>query len=709
MSEKFVLKSDYKPSGDQPEAIAGLIQGVQDGERFQTLLGATGTGKTFTIANVIQAVQKPTLIIAHNKTLAAQLCNEFRRFFPENAVEYFVSYYDYYQPEAYIARSDTYIEKEAQINQEIDRLRHAATQSVLTRKDVIIVATVSCIYGLGSPKEYENTVMHLKAGEDFDREKVLQRLVDMQFTRTQTDLTRGTFRLRGTLLEVMPVNEEFVYRIDATRGFIEHIDRQDPVSKAFESKINDLWLFPAKHFITATKEREEALVKIRQELKERLEYFEKNGKLLEAERLERKTKYDLELLETLGYCNGVENYSQPLSGRAPGEPPDTLFEYFPEDCLIVIDESHVTVPQLGGMYEGDRSRKQSLIEHGFRLPSAADNRPLQFHELEKKMKKTIFVSATPGKYERENSSRIAEQIIRPTGLVDPEVVLLPVTPGEYEAGDLPIELPFAIPSPYEGQVHDLLNNRIPEVIARGERILVTTLTKKMSEDLTTFMTERGLKVRYLHSGIETVERLEILSEFRKGTYDIIVGVNLLREGLDLPEVSLVAIMDADKEGFLRSETSLIQTIGRAARNVRGRVLLYADNMTGSLDRAIKETERRRAKQVAYNIKHKITPKTIIKAIDDLREILGLSASEKDIKEILKLELTADSHALGDIIKQKEKEMKEAAKNLEFELAAILRDEINQLDNELRKRNRESALPDKEKKNVEKKGRHGRTR
>ena len=709
MSEKFVLKSDYKPSGDQPEAIAGLIQGVQDGERFQTLLGATGTGKTFTIANVIQAVQKPTLIIAHNKTLAAQLCNEFRRFFPENAVEYFVSYYDYYQPEAYIARSDTYIEKEAQINQEIDRLRHAATQSVLTRKDVIIVATVSCIYGLGSPKEYENTVMHLKVGEDFDREKVLQRLVDMQFTRTQTDLTRGTFRMRGTLMEVMPVNEEFIYRIDATRGFIEHIDRQDPITKAFQSNLKDMWLFPAKHFITASKEREAALVKIREELKERLEYFEKNGKLLEAERLERKTKYDLELLETLGYCNGVENYSQPLSGRAPGEPPDTLFEYFPDDFLLVIDESHVTVPQLGGMYEGDRSRKQSLIEHGFRLPSAADNRPLQFHELEKKMRKTIFVSATPGKYEKENSSRIAEQIIRPTGLVDPEVVLLPVTPGDYEAGDLPIELPFAIPSPYEGQVHDLLNNRIPEVIARGERILVTTLTKKMSEDLTTFMTERGLKVRYLHSGIETVERLEILSEFRKGTYDIIVGVNLLREGLDLPEVSLVAIMDADKEGFLRSETSLIQTIGRAARNVRGRVLLYADNMTGSLDRAIKETERRRAKQVAYNIKHKITPKTIIKAIDDLREILGLSASEKDIKAILKLELTADSHELGDIIKQKEKEMKEAAKNLEFELAAILRDEIGQLDNELRKRNRESALPDKEKKQVEKKGRHGRTR
>ena len=709
MSERFELKSSYQPSGDQPDAIAGLIEGVEKGERFQTLLGATGTGKTFTIANVIQSVQKPTLIIAHNKTLAAQLCNEFRRFFPDNAVEYFVSYYDYYQPEAYIARSDTYIEKEAQINEEIDRLRHAATQAVLTRKDVIIVATVSCIYGLGSPKEYEKTVMHLTVGDDFDREKILQRLIDMQFTRTQTDLTRGSFRMRGTLLEIMPVNEEHIYRIDATRGYIEHIDQQDPVSKEFLKQQKDLWLFPAKHFITAPEEREKALAKIRQELKERLEYFEKNGKLLEAERLERKTKYDLELLETLGYCNGVENYSQTLSGREPGSPPDTLFEYFPDDFLVVIDESHVTVPQLGGMSEGDRARKQSLIDHGFRLPSAADNRPLRFAELENKLRKTILVSATPGKYEKENSSRIVEQIIRPTGLIDPEVVLLPVTPGDYEAGDLPITLPFDLPSPYEGQVHDLLNNRIPEVIERGERILVTTLTKKMSEDLTTFMTERGLKVRYLHSGIETVERLEILSEFRKGTYDIIVGVNLLREGLDLPEVSLVAIMDADKEGFLRSETSLIQTIGRAARNVRGRVLLYADNMTGSLDRAIKETERRRAKQIAYNIKHKITPKTIIKAIDDLREILGLSTSEKDIKEILKLELTADSHALGDIIKKKEKEMKEAAKNLEFELAAILRDEINQLDNELRKRNRESALPDKEKKQVEKKGRHGRTR
>lgn len=698
MNEKFELVSSYKPSGDQPEAIIGLIEGIKEGERFQTLLGATGTGKTFTIANVIQEVQKPTLVIAHNKTLAAQLCNEFRRFFPNNAVEYFVSYYDYYQPEAYIARSDTYIEKEAQINEEIDRLRHAATQAVLSRRDVIIVSTVSCIYGLGSPKEYEKTVMHLRVGDTFDREQIIRRLVDMQFSRTQTDLTRGSFRVRGAVLEVMPVNEELIYRIDASKGFVEFIDRQDPVSKKLTPHVKDLWLFPAKHFITGIEEREEALKRIRAELKERLAYFEKEGKLLEAERLERKTQFDLELLETLGYCNGIENYSQPLSGRASGEAPDTLFEYFPEDMLIVIDESHVTVPQVGGMYEGDRSRKQSLIEHGFRLPSAADNRPLRFEEFEKKCKQVIFVSATPGTYEKEHSTRVVEQLIRPTGLVDPEIVLLPVTPGDYE------EHPN-----YVGQVQDLLTIRLPEVIQRGERVLVTTLTKKMAEDLSQYMTERGIKVRYLHSDIQTVERLEILSEFRKGTYDVIVGVNLLREGLDLPEVSLVAIMDADKEGFLRSETSLIQTIGRAARNVRGRVLLYADNMTGSLDRAIKETERRRAKQIAYNAAHNITPTTIVKAIEDLREMLGLSTSEKDIKQILSIELSADSHSLEEIIKQKEKEMKEAAKNLEFELAAILRDEISQLDQELRKRNKESALPEKEAKKRIRRVKHGRAR
>ena len=695
MTGKFVLKSNYEPSGDQPEAIRLLSQGLEKGYRFQTLLGATGTGKTFTIANVVESIQKPTLVIAHNKTLAAQLCNEFRHFFPDNAVEYFVSYYDYYQPEAYIARSDTYIEKEATINEEIDRLRHNATQALITRKDVLIVATVSCIYGLGAPEIYEKIVLHITKGSDVSREGVLQRLVEMQFTRTPSDLLRGTFRSRGEVLEVMPANEEVIYRIEAPRGIVSRIEKIDPITKRVLREQEDVWIFPAKHFITVGPERERALKDIRHELSERLAWFEKKGKLLEAERLDRKTKYDLEMIETLGYCNGIENYSQPLSGRAPGEPPDTLFSYFPDDFLLVIDESHVTVPQLGGMYEGDRSRKESLIEHGFRLPSAADNRPLRFPELEKKMKEVIFVSATPGKYEMEKSAQVVEQIIRPTGLVDPEIILAPITPDKKTG--------------YQGQVEDLLTNRIPAVLERKERVLVTTLTKKMAEDLTEFMKERGFKVRYLHSDIETIERLEILSEFRKGSYDVIIGVNLLREGLDLPEVSLVAIMDADKEGFLRSETSLIQTIGRAARNVKGQVLLYADQMTGSLERAIKETERRRAKQLAYNKLHGITPKTVIKAQEDLRAMLGLSVSEKDVKEILKLELSAETHDLGSVLKRKEAEMKEAAKNLEFELAAILRDEVLQLEKEIRKRSKQSALPDKEKKKVEKKLRHGRTR
>lgn len=694
MIDRFILKSKYQPSGDQPEAIRQLSEGLNKGYRFQTLLGATGTGKTFTIANVIEKIQKPTLVIAHNKTLAAQLCNEFRHFFPDNAVEYFVSYYDYYQPEAYIAKSDTYIEKEATINEEIDRLRHNATQALITRKDVLIVATVSCIYGLGAPETYEKIVLHIKKGDDVSREGTLNRLIEMQFTRTPSDLLRGTFRSRGEVLEVMPANEEFVYRIEAPRGVVSRIEKIDPLTKKVLREQEDVWVFPAKHFITMGPERERALKEIRQELKERLEWFEKKGKLLEAERLERKTKYDLEMMETLGYCNGIENYSRPLSGRKPGEPPDTLFSYFPDDFLLVIDESHVTVPQLGGMYEGDRSRKESLIEHGFRLPSAADNRPLRFPELEKKMKEVIFVSATPGKYELEKSAQVVEQIIRPTGLVDPEIIVMPVTPDK---------------KGYAGQVEDLLTNRIPVVLERKERVLVTTLTKKMAEDLTEFMKERGFKVRYLHSDIETIERLEILSEFRKGSYDVIIGVNLLREGLDLPEVSLVAIMDADKEGFLRSETSLIQTIGRAARNVKGQVLLYADQMTGSLDRAIKETERRRAKQLAYNKEHGITPKTVIKAQEDLRLMLGLSVTEKDVKEILKLELSADTQDLGTVLKRKEAEMKEAAKNLEFELAAILRDEVLQLEKEIRKRSKQSALPDKEKKKVEKKLRHGRTR
>ncbi len=698
MSDVFHLKASYEPSGDQPVAINQLTDGVVRGERFQTLLGATGTGKTFTVANVIQRVQKPTLVIAHNKTLAAQLCNEFRQFFPENAVEYFVSYYDYYQPEAYMPTTDTYIEKEAMINEEIDRLRHAATQALLTRKDVIIVSSVSCIYGLGAPQAYENTVLHLELGTNVSRENALQRLIDMQFTRVPVgELKRGTFFVRGDLLELMPANEEVVYRIEAPRGVVDRIVKTDPLTRAVMKEQQDLWVFPAKHFVTLGPERERAMKEIRKELEDRLAYFEANGKLLEAERLERRTKYDLELLETLGYCNGVENYSQPLSGRPRGAPPDTLFSYFPDDFLLVIDESHVTVPQLGGMYEGDRSRKQTLIEHGFRLPSAADNRPLRFPELEAKMESVIFVSATPGPYELKNSSQIVEQIIRPTGLVDPEVLVLPVTPGK---GD---------PS-YRGQVEDLLQ-RVKPVLDRDERVLVTTLTKKMAQDLTEFMKERGFKVQYLHSDIDTIERLEILSDFRKGTFEIVVGVNLLREGLDLPEVALVAILDADKEGFLRSETSLIQTIGRAARNVRGQVVLYADTITGSMQRAIHETERRREKQLAHNKLHGITPRTIRKAQEDLSAMLGLEGKSDRVKDILALEQLPETHRLDQVIKQKQKEMKEAAKELQFELAAILRDEIAILEKEVKKREKGAPLPDAEAKKMKARRtlRHGRTR
>lgn len=711
----FTLKSKYRPSGDQPEAIRLLSEGTARGDRYQTLLGATGTGKTFTMANVIQNVQKPTLVIAHNKTLAAQLTNEFRHFFPNNAVEYFVSYYDYYQPEAYIARSDTYIEKEAMINQEIDRLRHSATQALLTRRDVIICASVSCIYGLGSPEDYKREVLQIRVGEDMTRNSTLERLIEMQFTRTNADLLRGTFRARGEVLEIMPINEENVYRIEAPRGVIGRIEQIDPVTKKIKREQADLWIFPAKHFIISSPERTRAIKDIRAEMEERLKLFEKQGKLLEAERLERRTKYDLEMIETLGYCNGIENYSRHLSGRAAGEHPDTLLAYFPDDFLVVIDESHVTLPQIGGMYEGDRVRKESLIEHGFRLPSAADNRPLRIEEFSRIVKQTVFVSATPGKFELQNSSQIVEQIIRPTGLVDPEILVLPVSQANRPDPSVsPLrkgrsEGEVGAAEPYPGQVEDLLSNRIPEVIKRNERVLVTTLTKKMAEDLTEFMHEKKFKVQYIHSDIDTIERLEILSEFRKGTYDVIVGVNLLREGLDLPEVSLVAIMDADKEGFLRSDTSLIQTIGRAARNVRGQVVLYADVITGSMQRAMAETERRRAKQLAYNKEHGITPKTIVKAQEDLREMLGLEVTEKDVKEILKLELSAETHDLETVKKRKEAEMKEAARGLEFELAAILRDEILQLEKEIRKRSKKSALPDKEGKKMEKRLRHGRTR
>jgi excinuclease ABC subunit B len=703
----FNLKSTYQPSGDQPAAIEKLTEGVKKNLMCQTLLGATGTGKTFTIANVIQNVQKPTLVIAHNKTLAAQLCNEFREFFPDNAVEYFVSYYDYYQPEAYIPKSDTYIEKEAMINEEIDRLRHNATQALLTRRDVIICASVSCIYGLGAPVAYLQSALQVKVGDDVSRSNVLTRLVDMQFVRlANTDLVRGSFRAIGGVLELMPANEEKIYRIEAPRGRVEAIVVIDPVTKHIIREQQDAWFFPAKHFITQGPERERAIVEIRQELKERLDYFEKQGKLLEADRLDRRTKYDLEMMENLGYCNGIENYSRPLSGRKAGAPPDTLFSYFPDDFLVVIDESHVTLPQLQGMYEGDRSRKSTLIEHGFRLPSAADNRPLRFHELEEKIQSAIFVSATPSKYEYEHSQQIVEQIIRPTGLIDPEVIIRPITPkiptlkrdvfGEDEAVEKNLS-----------QVDDAIQ-RIQQVTERGDRVLVTTLTKKMAEDLSGYLTEKKIKSRYLHSDIDTIERLEILSDFRRGNYEVVVGVNLLREGLDLPEVSLVCILDADKEGFLRSETSLIQTIGRAARNIRGQVVLYADRITESMRKAIAETERRRAKQVAYNKEHGITPQTIIKAVKDIRKELGLSTepNEKDIKAILKLELTAETHDLKSVLKQKEVEMKEAAADLQFELAAILRDEIGVLIKEIKKR--ESEVKESKPKKP-RAVRHGRTR
>ncbi|MCC7357191.1 excinuclease ABC subunit UvrB [Candidatus Uhrbacteria bacterium] len=710
MQGEFELKSDYRPSGDQPQAIESLVDGISKKLRYQTLLGATGTGKTFTIANVIQQVQKPTLVIAHNKTLAAQLCNEFRDFFPDNAVEYFVSYYDYYQPEAYIAKSDTYIEKEAMINQEIDRLRHNATQALLTRRDVIICASVSCIYGLGAPVEYLKSALQIAIGDDMKRSDVLSRLVEMQFTRlTNTDLVRGSFRTTGAVLEVMPANEEKIYRIEAPRGFVDAILVMDPVTKRIIREQKDMWLFPAKHFITDAENRERALKAIREELKDRVSFFEKQGKLLEADRLDRRTKYDLEMMENLGYCNGIENYSRHMSGRHAGEAPDSLFSYFPEDFLLVVDESHVTIPQLGGMYEGDRSRKQNLIDHGFRLPSAADNRPMKFSELEEKFKQLIMVSATPSQYEMSHSQKIVEQIIRPTGLIDPEVIIRPITPTiptkcvRKNEHDRITDLGLS-------QVDDAIL-RIEEVTKRGDRVLVTTLTKKMAEDLSNFLKEKGMKSRYLHSDIDTIERLEILSDFRRGNYDVVVGVNLLREGLDLPEVALVCILDADKEGFLRSETSLIQTIGRAARNVRGQVVLYADNMTESMRKAIAETERRRTKQIAYNKEHGITPKTIIKEVKDIRKELGLeggSSDEKNIKEILKLELTAETHDLKQVVKQKTTEMKQAAQDLQFELAAILRDEIGILNKELK--NRDKEIKKSESSPKKPRGtRHGRTR
>jgi len=657
---EFKLTTKMKPAGDQPEAVAKLTDGVRSGLRHQTLLGVTGSGKTFTMANVIRNIGKPTLVIAHNKTLAAQLCNEFREFFPKNAVEYFVSYYDYYQPEAYLPTTDTYIEKEAMINQEIDRLRHAATQALLTRPDVIIVASVSCIYGLGAPTAYKEMHLRLRRGQPASRQDILRHLVRTQFERTTAELKRGSFRSRGDVIEVMPAGEEVIIRVELDRQTVGVILLIDPVTRRLRERRDEVWIYPAKHFITPGPERDRAIKSIRGELKERLDLFVREGKLLEAERLERRTNFDLAMLQEVGYCHGIENYSRHLSGRGPGEPPETLLDYFPDDYLVFIDESHVTVPQVQGMFNGDQARKKTLIEYGFRLPSAIDNRPLKFDEFEAKVPQTVYVSATPGPYEYRVSQQVVEQVIRPTGLVDPKITVLPVT----EVGGKP------------GQIDDLIERAVEHAEAH-ERVLVTTLTKKMAEDLTDFLKDKGIKVSYLHSDIATIDRIKILSEFRRGVCDVLVGVNLLREGLDLPEVTLVAILDADKEGFLRSETSLIQTIGRAARNVKGEVVLYADGVTGSMKRAIDETNRRREKQLAHNAEHGITPKTIQKKIKDIMEGLAKS-EEKRAKQILALEASPEDRPVEEIVAEKEKQMLQAAKDLEFELAAILRDEIREL-------------------------------
>ncbi|OGZ11462.1 MAG: excinuclease ABC subunit B [Candidatus Lloydbacteria bacterium RIFCSPLOWO2_01_FULL_50_20] len=664
--DKFKLKSDWLPAGDQPKAIKQLTDGLAKNMRYQTLLGVTGSGKTFTVANVIQAVQKPTLVIAHNKTLAAQLAQEYRSFFPDNAVHYFVSYYDYYQPEAYLPTTDTYIEKDAQINEEIDRLRHASTQALLSRPDVIIVASVSCIYGLGSPDEYLKVNLKLSVGDRLSRNDLIRKLVNVYFDRTNADLQPGTFRGIGNTLEVMPTGEVMIYQITFSGSAVESILKINPITRAVVGNEETCFFFPAKHFITPETERKRAVEDIKMELAERLKVLDGEKKLLEVERLKRRTKYDIAMIEEVGYCSGIENYSRHFSGKTPGEPPETLLSYFPHnangtpDFLTIIDESHVTVPQLRGMYAGDQSRKKTLVEHGFRLPSACDNRPLTFTEWEKRIGAVIFTSATPADFERAVSEQVVEQVIRPTGLVDPEIVVRPVV----QKGD------------YSGQITDFIAEAAA-VVKKGERILVTTLTKKMAEDLSVYLKEKGVKAEYLHSDVKTMDRIRILTEFRKGTFDCLVGVNLLREGLDLPEVSLVAILDADKEGFLRSETSLIQTIGRAARNVAGRVLLYADVMTGSLSAAIGETDRRRNVQIAYNKAHGITPQSIHKKIRDITEEL-VSTHDRALKELFLLDKMNFIKDPEKLMKQKEKEMLVAVKELDFESAALLRDEIKML-------------------------------
>jgi excinuclease ABC subunit B len=667
---RFEVVAEYSPAGDQPRAIAQLSAGIERGDRFQTLLGITGSGKSATIAWTIESIQRPTLILAPNKSLAAQLAQEMKEFFPKNRVEYFVSYYDYYQPEAYIPSSDTFIEKDSSINDEIDRLRHSATAALLTRRDTIVVASVSCIYGMGNPEEYRGNLLELHVGVDYDQRSILKRLVDLQYDRNDIELGRGNFRVRGDTIEIQPAYDETITRIEMFGDTVERITVVDQLTGETIQVLNEVLIFPATHYVAGDERMRNAILGIEHELQLQLKQFEQEGKLLEAQRIRQRTQYDLEMMAEVGYCNGIENYSMHIDGRKPGEPPFTLLDYFPDDYLLVMDESHVTIPQLHGQFAGDRSRKQTLIEHGFRLPSAADNRPLRFEETMERLNQCIFLSATPAPFELQTSQQVVEQIVRPTGLVDPEVIVRPT----------------------KGQIDDIIA-MVHEKIAVGDRILITTLTKKMAEDLSEYLIEQGLKVRYLHSNVDTIQRIEILRDLRLGEFDVLVGINLLREGLDLPEVSLVAILDADKEGFLRSQTSLIQMIGRAARNVNGQVVMYADKRTAAMEKAIGETQRRRAKQIAYNTEHGIDPQTIRKAVGNILSVLrpaeGMKAPgrqdrrDRERAKVVNELRTLPQQELARLIQTLEEEMNLAATELKFEYAARLRDEVKDLRRELR--------------------------
>lgn len=665
MSKQFVVNSEFSPAGDQPTAIAGLVQGIEAGLAHQTLLGVTGSGKTFTIANVIAQVQRPTLIMAHNKTLAAQLYGEFKEFFPNNAVEYFVSYYDYYQPEAYVPSSDTFIEKDSAVNEHIEQMRLSATKALLERKDAIIIASVSAIYGLGDPEAYMKMLLHIVRGDKIDQRQILRRLAELQYTRNDMEFSRATYRVRGDVIDIYPADSDIeAVRIELFDDEVDQISIFDPLTGEVLQKVPRFTVYPKSHYVTPREQILDAIENIKEELRTRLEYLRENNKLVEAQRLEQRTRYDLEMMQELGYCNGIENYSRYLSGRNSGEAPPTLFDYLPADALLVIDESHVTIPQIGAMYKGDRSRKETLVEYGFRLPSALDNRPMRFDEWERIAPQMILVSATPGKYESENQGQVVEQVVRPTGLIDPQIEIRPATT----------------------QVDDVLSE-IRLRVVNGDRVLITVLTKRMAEDLTEYLAEHGIRIRYLHSDIDTVERIEIIRDLRLGQFDVLVGINLLREGLDIPEVSLVAILDADKEGFLRSDRALIQTIGRAARNINGKAILYADRITGSMQRAIEETDRRREKQVAHNLKHGITPKGINKSIADILEGSvapgsgGRSARNKAMaiaERSGKYNVDVNPKDIWKTIELMEKQMFQAAKDLEFEVAAKLRDEIEKL-------------------------------